>query len=326
MTVKIGLIGDLHLSDKPPSNCTDAYNDQLFAMLDEVVKIAADRVLDAVAFAGDLFHIKRPSATSHGTVQRMIEVVQAFDCPVYLVVGNHDILHDRVDSIHETQPFGVLLRSGARLLDGWAPDLPLYGVPWQQRWNEGAPAFDAWCSGDGMHDAEGSLVVTHAPLYPPGEELPWENIPASVVAAWMRNVGHLYYGHVHDFHGVFTCDGVVFCNQGALSRGSLHESDLTRRPAMTIWHSEVDGPAAFERVELQSAPPASEVFRLEEAGVRIDYRDRMAAFLGALSDSTVTATSVEAVVAHVQSMPGLSDPERVLAAEVLNEAATGGLS
>lgn len=325
MTVKIGIFGDLHLSDKPPSQCTDAYNDQLFGMLDEGVKIAADRELDAVVFAGDLFHLKRPSATSHGTVQRMIEVVQAFSCPVYLVVGNHDIQHDRIESIHETQPFGVLLRSGARLLDGWAPDLPLYGVPWQQRWNEGEPAFESYARRM-RRVTENDLIVTHAPIYPPGQELPWENIPASEVAEWMFGTGYLYYGHVHDFHGVFECGGVVFCNQGALSRGSLHESDLTRHPAMTVWHSDRSGPSAFERVELESAPPASEVFRLAEAEVRIDYRDRMATFLGALADSTVTATSVEAVVAHVQAMPQLSEDERSLAAEVLNEAATGGLT
>lgn len=317
-------VGDVHLSDKAPSNCTESYNDDLFGLLDEIVKVAGDRAVDAVVFAGDIFHIKRPDRTSHRTVQRMIEVVQAFPCPVYGVVGNHDIQHDRLASIFETQPFGVLLQSGMLLLDGWASGLPLYGVPWQQHWHDGSSAFDAWHRYNGVHRKLDSLIVTHAPLYPPGQELPWENIPASTVAGWMGNAGYLYYGHVHDLHGTFESDGVVFCNQGSISRGSLHESDFNRRPAVTIWHSDRTGADAFERVELQSAKPGSEVFRVEEHFEKVNYRERLDAFLSAVAGSTVEAASIESVIAHVQGL-GLPEPEVVLATEVLTAAANGEL-
>lgn len=318
-------IGDVHLSDKAPSNCTDSYNDDLFDLLAEIVKISGDRGVSAVVFAGDIFHIKRPDRTSHRTVQRMIDVVQSFPCPVYGVVGNHDILHDRIDSIFETQPFGVLLQSGMHLLDGWAHGLPLYGVPWQQHWHEGAPAFEAWAEGPSpLHSPPTSLVVTHAPLYPPGQELPWENIPAATVAEWMANHGYLYYGHVHDLHGTFQAGGVTFCNQGAISRGSLHESDFNRVPAVTIWHEDRTGVEAFERVELTTAKPGSEVFRVEEHFAKVDYRDRLDAFLAAVAESTVSATSVEEVIEYVRSM-GLPAPVLALATEVLSAAATGEL-
>lgn len=316
-------VGDVHLSDKAPSNCTDSYNDDLFDLLAEIVKISGDRGVSAVVFAGDIFHIKRPDRTSHRTVQRMIDVVQAFPCPVYGVVGNHDILHDRIESIFETQPFGVLLQSGMRLLDGWAnADLPLYGVPWQQHWHEGRPAFDAWVAQIPL--AGRGLIVTHAPLYPPGEELPWENIPASTVAEWMGGSGYLYYGHVHDLHGTFQAGGVTFCNQGAISRGSLHESDFNRVPAVTIWHEDRIGVEAFERVELTTAKPGSEVFRVEEHFEKVDYRERLDAFLAAVAGSTVKATSVESAIAYVRSL-GLPEPEVALATEVLTAAATGEL-
>lgn len=320
--VSIGLVGDVHLSDRPPSNCTESYNDDLFELLQEIVKIAADRGLDAFVFAGDLFHIKAPSRTSHRTVQRMIDILQSFPCPVYGVIGNHDIQHDRLDSVFDTQPFGVLLQAGMKLLSGWDTEgLPIYGVSWQQDWQDASEAFAGW------RDAEarpGALVVTHAPLYPPGRELPYENIPASVVAGWAGNRGHLYYGHVHDYHGVFDVDGVVFCNQGSLSRGSLHESDLTRKPAITIWHSDVVGPDAFERVELASAKPADQVFRLVEARERMAYNDRLDLFLEAVAGSTVEATSVEAVIEHVRGM-SLSGAETELAVEVLTASASGEL-
>lgn len=314
-------VGDVHLADKAPSNCTDSYNDDLFDLLDEIVKISGDRRVSAVVFAGDIFHIKRPDRTSHKTVQRMIDVVQSFPCPVYGVVGNHDIQHDRIASIFETQPFGVLLQAGMLMLDGWSKsDLPLYGVPWQQHWAQGEPAFAEWREAQ----QSGALIVTHAPLYPPGEELPWENIPAETVAEWMDGHGHLYYGHVHDLHGVFAAGGVTFCNQGSISRGSLHESDFNRKPAVTIWHSGVAGPTAFERVELASAKPGAEVFRVEEHTAKVDYRDRLDRFLSAVAGSTVEATSVEAVIAAVREM-GLPVPEVELATEVLTEAAIGDI-
>jgi hypothetical protein len=254
----------------------------------------------------------------------MIDTIQCYPCTVYGVVGNHDILNDRIASIFETQPFGVLLQAGMNLLDGWAGDLPLYGVPWQQHWSEGQPAFNAWSEVYRSRRTE-SLIVTHAPLYPPGLELPWENIPASDVAEWMGNGGHLYYGHVHDLHGAFEVDGVTFCNQGALSRGSLQESDFNRRPAVTIWHSGVQGPDAFERIELKTAKPGSEVFRVEEHAAKVDYRQRLDVFLSAVSGSTVELTSVESVMHHVLGM-GLPQPEVDLAVEVLTAAASGEIT
>lgn len=317
---KILTVGDVHLSDKAPSKCFDTYNDDLFVLLSEIVKISSDRSVDAVVFAGDIFHIKRPDRTSHKTVQRMIDIVQSFSCPVYGVVGNHDIQHDRLDSIFETQPFGVLLQAGMILLDGWASGLPLFGVPWQQHWHDGEPAFEAW----NQRPHSESLIVTHAPLYPPGEELPWENIPAPTVAGWMGGSGYVYYGHVHDLHGVFESEGVWFCNQGSISRGSLHESDFNRIPAVTIWHEDRSGAEAFERVELTSAKPGSEVFRVEEHVATVDYTARLDAFLAAVGDSKVEATSVEAVLAQVQAM-GLPAAELALATEVLQAAAIGDL-
>lgn len=319
------LIGDLHLSDKPPSNCTDSYNDDLFTMLEEVIVVSRDRAVDAVVFSGDIFHSKIPMRTSHRTVQRMIRVIQRFPCPVYLVVGNHDIQSDRVESIAETQPFGVLLHSGARLLDGLAGDgLPLVGVSWQQDWQNAGTAFATWRETveSGVFQTS-MLLVTHAPLYPPGQELPWENVPSWVVAEWMGSRGFCYYGHVHPLHGVFESNGVIFCNQGALSRGSLHEEDLTRVPAVTIWHSGISGPDAFERIELESAPPADQVFRLAEHTAKVSYRDRLDVFLQQVASSKVGITSVESVIAEVRSVVGLSGDEIALAEEVLNSAIAG---
>ena len=317
------LVGDVHLSDRSPVSCTPQYNDQLFTMLHEVVDLSGSA--DAVVFSGDVFHAKAPHRTSHRTVQRMIDVVQAFSCPVFLVPGNHDMQQDRLASIHETQPFGTLLQAGARLLVGWDREFPIYGVPWLQDWSDHGEHFVEWLTeGDSRYgDLQNCLLVAHAPIYPPGRENPFECVPASDIAGAMQ-AGYCYYGHVHDHHGTFTVDGVTFCNQGALSRGSLQEEDLTRRPAVTYWHSDRSGVAAFERVELTSAPPADQVFRVAEAAQRVDHRDRLEDFLAAVGRAEVAQTSVEAVLAHIGTL-GLAAPERALAEDVLRSAEAGEL-
>lgn len=316
-------VPDLHLSDKPPTNCSSDYLDQLFTMLDEVVEISAR--CDAVVFAGDIFHIKQANRTSHRTVQRMIDVVQAFPVPVYLVAGNHDLAQDRLESIYETQPFGTLLQAGARLLTGWSRDFPLYGAHWEQDWQNPGDFLTGWLvEGDARHGALSEcLFVTHAPIFPPGKENPWECIPASTFAEWLQE-GSCFYGHVHDYHGVFTVDDVTFCNFGAVSRGSLHEEDLTRHPSVAIWHSDRSGEEAFERVKLASAPPASEVFKLAEHAEKADYRERLDQFLSAVGQSTVSLTSVESVLDSLRSLD-LSSADYELAEEVLEAAQAGSL-
>lgn len=329
------LASDLHLADRPPSSCTESYADDLFALLGHIAQLAADRKCTAIVLAGDIFHSKAPSRTSHRLMQRMISWVQGcYPRPVLIVPGNHDIQHDRLETIMLTQPLGVLLRAGAYLLDGWLPPnliarpdpafrsmLPLYGVPWLQHWTTDA-VTDA-LAGYRRH-VEGLLgngpvqllphflVVTHAPLYPPGFELPYEFFDAEQWAlsmgtsAFMKgeSAGSCFYGHVHEAHGVWHGRGgpsggeVTFCNFGALSRGSLHEHNLTREIAVALWD---DQTGEFERVVLPHRP-AAEVFRLAEKEQAADVQGRLDEFLQQVGQAQLEVLSVESVIAHVRGL------------------------
>ncbi len=290
------LINDIHLSDRPPVSCTDSYLDDLFDLLEQAARIAQS--MDApIVLAGDVFHHKTPSRNSHGTVMRLIDWARQALVPVYAVVGNHDISHDRVQSIHETQPLGVVMASGAiELLDGWAEDgSPIYGVPWQMTFDR-ANVFDAlesWrCEGVDEH----KLVVTHAPLYPPGKELKFEYFPAELWAEAMGNRGTVHYGHVHEPHGVYEVNGVTFSNCGALSRGSLTEHNLSRTPSVAIWDSQT---GEITHHDLK-AKPAEEVFRLAEAREKKAEKLNLGTFLDSVHETRLDVTSVDSVIAVVR--------------------------
>jgi hypothetical protein len=348
------LLSDLHLRDHPPSSCTESYTDDLFNLLEQTVTVARRRKVYAVAWAGDVFDIKTPSRTSHQLVNRTKDLIDRYPCPVYIVPGNHDIKHDRLDSI-DSQPLGALVRRHARPLIGWARDgatprtFPLYGVPWLQ----GYGAYGEW-EGEGPHPpielnladamrgyieqvfergtgSHKTLVVAHAPLYPPGRELQYEYFPAARWAELMRGQGHVFYGHVHEPHGVYRVgstwetdsaieNGVVtFCNHGALSRGSLHEHNLTRQVGCTIWDSET---GEFEFVPLD-AKPAEQVFRLTGKQQVTDMQGRLDEFLASVGSTTLEAVSVESVISHIRTL-GLGRDAEELAAELITEAAHGG--
>jgi len=327
-SVRFLLVPDVHLADRPPSSCTESYTDDLFALLAEAATFAVH--CEAVIFAGDLFHIKAPSRTSHKLVMRTIAALREFGIPVYVVPGNHDLAHDQIESLHISQPLGVIIASGAaQLLDGWmykdyadvSEVLPVYGVPWLQHWTD-----EAVSEALAGYRKAGSpaLVVTHAPLYPPGQELKWEHYPAQNFADVMVQ-GSCFYGHVHEPHGVYqvlNSAGTAapeFCNNGALSRGSLHEYNLERQVGVTIWDSETSN---FEFVPLH-ARPASEVFRLTEVREVQAAEGRLDEFLAGISTAQLEVVSTESVLEHLKSQDGWTEADQALAEELLGYAASG---
>ena len=298
-------VNDIHATRRPPSSCTDSYWPDLADLLAQTTVIAAARAVSGVIYAGDVFHHKAPSRTDHGLVQDLICLVKAYPCPVWIVPGNHDIQHDRLDSIESTQPLGVLLRTCAQPLEGWdGPDedsrFDLYGVPWQQQWSQ-QRVHEVLA--DWRRETYGcSLVATHAPVYPPGQEPGYEGAeftPASWWADAMGNQGYLLYGHIHEPHGVWQHEGVTFCNFGALSRGSLDEYNLHRQVGVAVWDTGKAGPEAFEFVPLD-ARPAEEVFRLRQHEEAKAVQRHLDLFLSGVDAVTLGLLSVESVIAHIR--------------------------
>jgi len=110
---KINLVyfTDVHLADKPPGRRRDNYRETILGKL-AFASAIANKINGVGICGGDFFHIKNPKSNSHRLVSDAIESCMSFPqkC-IWGVVGNHDILEDNHDSIHN-QPLGVLLDAG----------------------------------------------------------------------------------------------------------------------------------------------------------------------------------------------------------------------
>jgi DNA repair exonuclease SbcCD nuclease subunit len=303
------LINDVHLTNENshPSSCTSSYTDDLFDLLEQGSTVAAERDCKAIIQLGDLFHIKAPGRNSHALIQRAMNWIRNAPCDVWVVPGNHDLLNDRLESLNEGQPLGVLYDSGlAYKADRYSANLPaVYGVPWQQFWDAEETVADravASALSSFRPSDTPQLIVTHAPFFPPGSNPAYEHYSTEKFASMVNPSGRanvqVIYGHIHDYHGEYVVNGVRFANYGALSRGSLTESNLTRPVGVTIWDS-VTG--KFEFVELQ-AKPADQVFRVKEITEVKTTQLKLDQFLESVGQSTISIATIESVLAHIRSL------------------------
>jgi len=312
---RILCVGDIHARDRAPRGANEPYLEDLLDLLRQTIQLESKYDCDAVVWAGDVFHEKAPSKTSHSTVLRMIEIVQGYK-NLWIVPGNHDVSNDVLDSIYDKQPLGILYRAGAKELSGWHPELPLYGIPWQQDWHEEGTldrVASLWLEASRHQE---SLIVTHAPLYAPQEaaKVPFDTIPLEELSKALGGSGSLYYGHIHEDHGIYAVGGVTYCNMGALSRGSLHEYNIERDIKVALWE---DG--EFTEIKLD-AKPAEQVLRVEAHLEAKEGKLNLESFLDSIGAKTLEISSTSAVVDYIRGRDDLDRTVKDRAIKILEDA------
>ncbi len=299
--MKFVCLNDVHLSHRGPQSRLDDWQEAIFGKLDQVSKVAKKVGARAVCIAGDVFHHK--SRIAYATVLRLM--VWAFDLKaagidVLVIPGNHDEVHNRLDSI-ETQPIGLLFASGAFIDVSFGykayryfepkpgdsavagPDVAILGMPFPDAMDLGnyqriadirkaCPAPRALLMAHCFATAQGGTYFGQ-PIHPYAA---FNDLPFDV----------FHFGHDHSDHGVAQMGDKFFINIGSISRGSLAMDDLKREPKIAL--VEFGEAITVKQIKLKVAPVA-EIFDLALKAQKDREKGEVEAFVGQLKDDLAVA-------------------------------------
>jgi hypothetical protein len=128
-----------------------------------------------------------------------------------------------------------------------------------------------------------------------------------------------FNGHVHDDLGEVKVGKTIIINRGALSRGSLVESNLNRKVMVTLLDTEKK---VLKYIELKSALPANKIFDLDRVKETRQAEIEMMK-LGELirhEAGSVELSGPESIRHLVRELKTISEPVRTTIFQLLDKA------
>lgn len=296
---------DVHLSDRAPSSRTDDWADTVFDKLGQTRELAREIGAVALLDGGDFFHIKSPGRNSHALVNRTAEHHANYPCPVYCTPGNHDAVYGDYSFLPQ-QPLGVLYSTGVfkRLYDEheavFTKDgitVRVVGVPYHGT-SYDMSRFARIRKGD----EDILLCVAHVLASHKGGTM-FEGEDIIKYADLVDTAPDVYlFGHWHKDQGVTEIEGKQFVNIGSLTRGSLSQDEVERKPAAAILRCSADGVEI--EVHRLKVRPAEEVFDVEGRARQVKRQVEMDSFVTAIRDALQPPEEGETLT---DTLAGMSD-------------------
>lgn len=228
---------DAHMADKGPVSRKDDWTETVLGKLDQVRRVAAKVKAQAVIDGGDFFHEKTPRNTKHATIKKIAALHNAYPCPVYCNVGNHDCLRGEISNLPK-QPLGVLFETGVfkrcydkheALFEGDGLKVRVVGIPYH------GTSYDLSRLDIQRGDEDWLMVSAHLLATPGGgsmfgveDVIAYRDLVKYPVDLWA-------FGHSHADQGIQEITpGKFVINVGSLTRGSLHDDEIVRQPKVVV--------------------------------------------------------------------------------------------
>lgn len=302
---------DVHMADRGPSSRVDDWTETVLDKLSQVRDIARDVEASAILDGGDFFHIKAPGRNSHELVRRTAEHHADYPCPVYCVPGNHDCVYGDYAFLPQ-QPLGVLYAAGVfkRLYDEHEAvfekggvKVRVVGLPYPgTRYN--LERFKDLKRGD-----EDILVcVAHVLASLKGGSM-FEGEDIIRYSDLLDTAPDVYcFGHWHMDQGVEILGGKTFVNLGSLTRGSLSQDEVQRRPASAVIECTKSGVQVD--VRRLKVKPAEEVFDVDARNRQVRQQVEMDAFVTKIRDGLQPKADGGTLTEVVGAVSGVPDEVR----------------
>ena len=287
---------DVHMADKGPSSRLDDWPTTVLDKLSQVRDIAEEVNAAAILDGGDFFHIKSPGRNSHSLIHRTAEHHANYPCPVYCTPGNHDSVYGDYSFLPQ-QPLGVLFSTGVfkRLYDEHEARFESNGVTVRV---VGIPYHGNSYDMDRFHSLEKGdedilICVAHVLASHKGGTM-FEGEDIIKYTDLLDTAPDVYcFGHWHMDQGVEVLEGFFpesgkstvkhFINLGSLTRGSLSQDEMRRRPAAAVIRCSEKG-VEVEVRRLKVAPP-EEVFDLAGRERQVKRQVEMDAFVSRIREA-----------------------------------------
>lgn len=236
--MRIGVIFDVHVSDKSPSTRKDDYRQSVLNKLEFCIEQANLRKYSCVLITGDLFHRKIPSHNSHALVGNLLMIFKKCNCPIYIIPGNHDI-SGNLTNLYQ-QPLYVLEKAGAcYLLDNDDPvvltdnednsfKVSINGAPFSalRDKKDAAPLYQL----NHFSKADCKIGMFHQMILPDGMKFFSDYINFEDLIDVNSDIiidGHYHVGFNPSVQHI---GNKYFVNGGSLSRGSSEQFNLEKTP------------------------------------------------------------------------------------------------
>jgi len=313
---------DVHASDRSPESWKGDYPAEIWSSLEQIGKMTDG--ITAVLDGGDFFHVKAPNRNSHDLTRRVTAIHKLYKCPVYSIMGNHDISHNNIESL-DRQPLGVIYEAGVfrhlkeEVFKVDDLQVRVVGVSYKLDLTLDELLAIQKKPGDNFLIAVVHALATEMPSAKVEEFLKESVFRYSDLVT--PNGPDLWsFGHWHKDQGVVNIKGKYFVNQGAVSRGALTHENTQRIPQVTLMEFSLSG------IKVKALPlnvaPAEEVFDFEKKERVESERHSIDAFIERLQED-LTFNSEDTVEANIQAL-NFAAEVRNLALEYLEQARETG--
>lgn len=312
MSVKIGYTTDHHFHHVSPLKRLDNYPESLLEKMEEVVDISVEQEFDALLFGGDTFHTYKPDP---GLVRRLVKVLRKAQCPIYAILGNHDVPGN--EQAAETRLIGLLKEFDdfpIRFLNQGevvkVKNLPVKGI----NYYDGIET-DLLKISNAKKSKVNALMMVHA------------NITESEKIfrhCFYKDVNleskYILTSHYHPKLGVLENSfGNVFVCPGAFSRLTDAGNDAERIPTMAVMTYD-KSKMGIELVELKSAKKPEEIFNLNIAPKEFISREGLVdGVIEAMKVNDITGISLEEIVTSIAASENIPDEVKRLVLEKLHQ-------
>ena len=235
---KILFVGDVHLSDRTPQSRKDNYPQTILEKIVAIAKLAEEKNIDDVVFLGDMFNQRYQT---YSYMMRCYKAFSAFKKPPYTIIGNHDIVFERIETLEES-PLNFLFMTGiVKHLDKLEyGDVVIKG-------------FDYTSPITKNEDTNHYMVCVAHQYY----NTPLYKSYIKPEDALSLNYQAYVLGHDHSVYDNISNDKFTIVRPGSLSRGTAHSANLLRDVYADIFDTTTK---TFERITVPTQK-AIDVFK-----------------------------------------------------------------